>query len=78
MHPVDRQSERKGTWRVEDQVEEGAIVVIGLEPVVEVWLESSIDVPVIQFSVQRQEQFVCANKVSNSSAEREEQRTCRG
>ena len=61
VEPVDGETERNGSGGVEDEVEEGAVVVVGVESVVEVGLQTSVDVAEVQLSVQSEEHIVCGD-----------------
>ena len=42
--PVDREGERDGSRRVEDEIEEGAVVFVRVKSIVELRLEFRVDV----------------------------------
>ena len=64
VEPVDREGERDGARRVEDEVEEGAVVFVRMESVVELRLEFGVDVTEVELSVDGEEDLVCHRHVS--------------
>lgn len=48
----------KGGKLTEEVVEQLAAVLVRMEPVVNIWLESRVDMTVVEFSVQDQEDLI--------------------
>lgn len=79
VEPVDREREGNGPGRVEDQVEERAVVLVRCDAVLEVGLESRNDVTVVELAVQSQKDFVCISSRSLAHVNAHgKKRTCRG
>ena len=81
VEPVDREGERDGSRRVENEVEEGAVVFVRVEAIVELRLEFRVDVTEVKFPVDGEEDLVYRRKTSVrclGGAERETDRGQRG
>lgn len=61
VEPVNGEAQRNGTGRVEDEVEQAAVVVVAVESIIEVGLKARVDVTVVELAVEREEDLVCAS-----------------